>query len=44
MADYERHILEVFELVNNAYQDVQHTNFELEPGCEISLDAAALWE
>ncbi len=44
MADYERQVLEVYELVDNAYWETERTNFVLEPGCEISLDPAALWE
>lgn len=43
MADYERQILEMYELIDNVYREVQRTTFVLEPGCEIALDAAALW-
>jgi Uma2 family endonuclease len=44
MADYERHILETYELKDNVYRETEHTTFLLEPGCQVSLDPAALWE
>ena len=44
MADYERHILEVYELIDNVYREVQRTEFPLEPGCSVTLEAAALWK
>jgi Uma2 family endonuclease len=43
MADYERQILEVYELIDNVYREVQKKDFLIEPGCEISLDVPALW-
>jgi Uma2 family endonuclease len=44
MADYERHILEVYELTDNVYREVQRTEFLLEPGCSVTLEAAGLWK
>jgi Uma2 family endonuclease len=44
MADYERHILEVYELTDNVYREVQRTEFLLEPGCSVTLEAAELWK
>ena len=43
MADYEQQTLEVFELIDNTYQEVQKNTFILEEGCSITLDVAALW-
>lgn len=44
MADYMKQTLEAFELVSGAYQVMEQMRFELEPGCEVTLDVAALWQ
>src|SRR5690606_24297432 len=43
MADYEQQRLEILELAGSNYRVTDKAVFQLEPGCQISLDIAALW-
>ena len=44
MADYEKRSVEVFELINNVYQNVKKDTFKLDDDCEIFFNYNKFWD
>ena len=44
MADYTKQDIEIFELIDNNYKQVQKTKFQIDKNCEIEFDFEALWK
>lgn len=44
LADYLKQTVEVFELIDNYYKQVDKNKFQLDKTCEIEFDFAAIWE
>jgi Putative restriction endonuclease len=44
IADCEKKSIEVFELIDNKYKQINTTTFDLSPSCNIIVDVASLFE
>ena len=44
MADYDKHTVEVYELIDNVFREVQKNTFLFDKYCEISFDFDRFWE
>ena len=44
LADCEKRIVEVFELIDNTYRQVQKSTFLLENKCEVTFDFNQFWD
>ncbi len=44
LADYNKKTVEVFELVDNFYKQVERTDFQIDKNCEINFDYDEIWK
>ncbi len=44
MADYTKQTIEVFELIDNFYKQVERNTFLIDKDCEIELDFEEIWK
>jgi Uma2 family endonuclease len=44
LTDYSKKTVEVFELIDNFYKEVNRTKFQLDKTCEIEFDFETLWK
>ncbi len=43
MVDYTKETVEIFELIDNYYKQVQITKFQIDKNCEIEYDFDSIW-
>jgi Uma2 family endonuclease len=44
MADYTKETIEVYELIDNYYKEVNRTIFSIDKHCEVTFDFDAIWK
>jgi Uma2 family endonuclease len=44
MADYTKETIEVYELIDNYYKEVDRTVFNIDKNCEVTFDFDTIWK
>ena len=44
MVDYQNNKVEIYELIDNYYKEVNRSKFQLDKTCEIEFDFDSIWK